>query len=371
MAIYHFSMHSTKCGFGSSAIARAAYVSASSLVSERTGETADYSKKEDVVHSELLLPDGVSMTREELWNEVEKQITTQGRNYAKSGDFAIPLEWLKFDDEKIEDIVRQFFQENFISRGHAVDWAFHKKDGNPHIDFAIPVLKFDENKNLVAPRMKSVFANAMAENGSYYYDPEKPVYDRSDPSTAQYRFPVIDKKTGEQKVRVRKGGTEKMWHRVDIENDSLSSRDFLLQLRQSWQDIANQHLDEEHQIDCRSYEAQGIDQEPQIHISPAVKAMEEKNPGSTEKHTRNEAIKHRNSLREVIRQALADLQEKRKNIIKSFLKSRQKSPKAVTPPVKEDSIPAWKPTEKDRQKVIEPWFLKPRKTKSNDPGLDR
>ena len=365
MAIYHFNMHSNKCG-SSSAIAHAAYVSACSLLSERTGETADYSKKQDVVFSETTFPDGVNMTGEELWNQVEKQIQTTGRNYGKAGDFAIPLEWLKDKtDEEIIGIVRSFMNENFISRGHPVTWAFHKKEGNPHIDYFVPALKFDENKKLVAPRMKSVFANAIAENGSYYYDPEKPVYDRSDPSTAQYRFPVIDKKTGEQKVRVRKGGTEKMWHRVDIENDSLSSRDFLLQLRQSWQDIANQHLDEEHQIDCRSYEAQGIDKEPQIHISPAVKAMEEKNPGSTEKLTRNEKIKERNSLRESIRQALDELKEKRLNVIRTFLERLHKPSQSRVEPEKEKGVPAWKPTEKDRQKVAEKQMLWFQKNKPN------
>ena len=312
MAIYHFNMHSTKVGI-SSAVAHSAYISGSQLYNDRTGTTHDYSKKENIVCPTLLFPKGVEpISREELWNIVESKIKDVGRNYGKTGDFAIPVEWLDtMTDEEIMEIVAKFFIENFVSKGHAVDFAFHKKDGNPHIDYFVPQLKFNEEGQLVPPKIKSVFANVYdKETDTYDYDPELPSYDRNDSeNTKQYRFPVIDKKTGEQKVRVRKGGKEKVWQRVNIEDDSLNSKEFLQELRQSWQDTANKYLDPDQQIDCRSFDAQGItDREPQIHISPTVLAMEKKHPGSTEKVKVHNDIKKRNSLKAEIQAALTTVQ---------------------------------------------------------------
>ena len=58
MAIYHFSAKVISRAAGSSAVAAAAYRSASRLPDERLGRDHDFSKKAGVVHSEVLLPDG-------------------------------------------------------------------------------------------------------------------------------------------------------------------------------------------------------------------------------------------------------------------------------------------------------------------------
>ena len=34
------------------------------------------------------------MSREALWNKIEEKITVEGRCYGKTGDIAIPIEWL-------------------------------------------------------------------------------------------------------------------------------------------------------------------------------------------------------------------------------------------------------------------------------------
>ena len=368
MAIYHLSLRSVKAGTGASAIAHAAYISASLLESERTGLSSDYSKKGDVVHTELLLPDGISTTREQLWNDVEAAITIDKHCYGKTGDFALPLEW---SDEESLEIARQFLTENFVSKGYAVDWAYHKKDGNPHIDFFVPSLKFSEEGTLVPAKMKSVFANSRDDEGRFIYDPELPSYDKNNPEeTSQYRFPVIDPTTGEQKVRNRKGGKEKCWHRVDIENDGLTSREFLLQLRQSWQDIANAHLDADHQIDCRTLEAQGIDREPQIHLSPTVIAMEKKNPGSMEKVKRNNKIKERNSLKLRLKLFSQDIQSRinllRHDFIQALRKTAQKPSQGLSEPQKG----AWTP-DKAKPKEQPKWLTEALKRQSKNKGKDQ
>ena len=74
MAIYHFSAKIISRAAGSSALAAAAYRSASRLHDERLGRHHDFSNKAGVVHSEVLLPDGAPeacQDRELLRNAVE------------------------------------------------------------------------------------------------------------------------------------------------------------------------------------------------------------------------------------------------------------------------------------------------------------
>jgi hypothetical protein len=74
MAIYHFSAKVISRASGSSAVAAAAYRSASELHDERLGRNHDFSNKAGVIHSEVMLPNGAPERlndRATLWNEVE------------------------------------------------------------------------------------------------------------------------------------------------------------------------------------------------------------------------------------------------------------------------------------------------------------
>ena len=74
MAIYHFSAKVISRASGSSAVAAAAYRSASELHDDRLGRSHDFSNKAGVIHSEVLLPEGAPerlADRSTLWNEVE------------------------------------------------------------------------------------------------------------------------------------------------------------------------------------------------------------------------------------------------------------------------------------------------------------
>ena len=74
MAIYHFSAKLISRANGSSALAAAAYRSASRLHDERLDRHHDFSNKAGVVHSEVMLPDGAPeqmSDRAALWNAVE------------------------------------------------------------------------------------------------------------------------------------------------------------------------------------------------------------------------------------------------------------------------------------------------------------
>lgn len=74
MAIYHFSAKVISRANGSSAVASAAYRSASELHDERLGRSHNFSNKAGVVHSEIMAPEDAPerwQDRETLWNEVE------------------------------------------------------------------------------------------------------------------------------------------------------------------------------------------------------------------------------------------------------------------------------------------------------------
>ena len=58
VAIYHFSAKVISRANGSSAVASAAYRSASRLEDERLGRSHDFTNKTGVVHSEIMAPEG-------------------------------------------------------------------------------------------------------------------------------------------------------------------------------------------------------------------------------------------------------------------------------------------------------------------------
>src|SRR3546814_3149029 len=71
MAIYHFSARVISRAAGSSALASAAYRSASRLHDQRLDRHHDFSNKAGVVHSEVMLPDGAPERSEEHTSELQ------------------------------------------------------------------------------------------------------------------------------------------------------------------------------------------------------------------------------------------------------------------------------------------------------------
>ena len=93
MAIYHFSAKMISRANGSSALAAAAYRSASRLHDQRLDRHHDFSNKAGVVHSEVMLPDGAPdewQDREKLWNAVEAAELRKDAQLAREVEFAIP-----------------------------------------------------------------------------------------------------------------------------------------------------------------------------------------------------------------------------------------------------------------------------------------
>ena len=95
MAIYHFTAKVISRSKGRSAVAAAAYRSASEIRDYRQDLTFDYAAKPDVIHSEILAPEGAPQwvhDRELLWNAVEAGEKRRDAQVAREVEFALPEE---------------------------------------------------------------------------------------------------------------------------------------------------------------------------------------------------------------------------------------------------------------------------------------
>lgn len=125
MAIFHFSAKVIGRGTGRSAVAAAAYRSASRLEDERLGRHHDFTNKAGVVHSEVMLPDGAPerlRDRETLWNEVEATEKRKDAQLAREVEFAIPREMAR---EQGVALAREFVAREFVERGMIADLNVH------------------------------------------------------------------------------------------------------------------------------------------------------------------------------------------------------------------------------------------------------
>ncbi|GGO94056.1 Ti-type conjugative transfer relaxase TraA [Stakelama pacifica] len=125
MAIYHFSAKIMGRGTGRSAVASAAYRSASRLHDERLGRHHDFTNKAGVVHSEVMLPEGAPerlRDRETLWNEVEATEKRKDAQFAREVEFAIPREMTR--DQGVA-LAREFVAREFVGRGMVADLNVH------------------------------------------------------------------------------------------------------------------------------------------------------------------------------------------------------------------------------------------------------
>jgi Ti-type conjugative transfer relaxase TraA len=125
MAIYHFSAKIISRSAGRSAVAAAAYRSASCLHDERLGRAQDFTHKTGVVHSEIMLPEGAPeqmLDREALWNEVEATEKRKDAQLAREVEFAIPREMTK---EQGIALAREFVGREFVARGMIADLNVH------------------------------------------------------------------------------------------------------------------------------------------------------------------------------------------------------------------------------------------------------
>lgn len=150
MAIYHLHVKVIGRKAGSSAVASAAYRSASRMRDERIDRVQDFSNKRGVVHSEIMLPEGAPEhlgDRERLWNDVEAFEVRKDAQLAREVEFAIPREMTQA--QGIE-LARDFAQSEFVDHGMIADLNVHwdiGEDGmpKPHAHVMLTMRSVDED----------------------------------------------------------------------------------------------------------------------------------------------------------------------------------------------------------------------------------
>jgi ATP-dependent exoDNAse (exonuclease V) alpha subunit len=137
MAIYHLSASIVKRSAGRSVTAAAAYRAAVKIEDNTTGLTHDYTRKQGVNHSEIIVPVSIDraddewlIDREQLWNRVEQVEKRKDAQLAREITVAIPVE---LDRTSQIELVREYVRSNYVDRGMIADINLHHLDGkNPH-----------------------------------------------------------------------------------------------------------------------------------------------------------------------------------------------------------------------------------------------
>lgn len=246
---------------GQSAVAAAAYQSGERLFCEYDQKTKHYRNKKEVVFSTILTPPHAPpelTDRNALWNSVEKAETRYNSQLARRVVMALPKE---IPREHQIQLVREYCEAQFVCKGMIADIAVHDKgDGNPHAHILLTMRPVDEKGNW-APKGRMVYD--LDENG--------------------------------QKQKTAKGN----WKCHKEPTVDWNDRKYAEIWRHEWEGLVNRYYTEnglEERVDLRSYERQGIDTVPTVHMGPAVTQMEKRGM-VTIVGTLNRDIKEYNSAR--------------------------------------------------------------------------
>ena len=272
MSIYHMSMSNVSRAHGSSSCATLSYISGQAVREDRTGQTYQYGRAERVVCTGTMIPDfapAAFSDPAQLFNSIERFEQAENARTAKKICVALPRE---FDLQTSRQVIEDYIQRNFVAKGYCATYAIHyDKDGNnPHAHILIPNRQIARDGSWNAKRKMTY---ALDEKGN--------------------RVPLIDPKTGQQKVDSR---GRKAWKRINAVANPLDDRQTLKQLRASWAEVCNERLQPADHIDARSYADQGKEQIPTVHEGYAARAMAERGE-----------VSERVELNKQIREANAEL----------------------------------------------------------------
>ena len=95
MAIYHLSVSNISRSQGRSVVAAAAYRSSERLVDERCGKVHNYSRRKEVIHTEIMAPSIAPAwikDRAVLWNDIEHLEKRKDARLAREIQFSLPRE---------------------------------------------------------------------------------------------------------------------------------------------------------------------------------------------------------------------------------------------------------------------------------------
>ena len=195
----------------------------------------------------------------------EKKATAQT---ARRIIIALPKELTR--EQNIE-LIRNYCQTSFVDRGMIADFAVHDdSDGNPHAHVLLTMRSLNEQGQW-NPKTRTEF--------------------------------ILDK-NGER-IRTANGKYKRLCVSWDGWNDPRSCETW----RHEWEVMQNAALEQagrEERIDMRSFERQGIEQAPTVHLGPAAFVLEKKGI-HTDRGDHNRAVAMINSLFRAVRQKISSL----------------------------------------------------------------
>jgi Ti-type conjugative transfer relaxase TraA len=250
MAVPHFSVSVVARGSGRSAVLSAAYRHCAKMDYEREARTIDYTRKQGLLHEEFVIPAdapewlqsmianrSVSGASEAFWNKVEDFEKRSDAQLAKDVTIALPIE---LSTERNIKLVKDFVARHITAQGMVADWVFHDAPGNPHIHLMTTL------RPLTDDGFGSKKVAVTGPDGK-----------------------ALRNDSGKIVYEIWAGGIE----------------DFNA-LRDGWFACQNRHLalaGLDIRIDGRSFEKQGIELTPTIHLGVGTKAIERKTEGAEEK----------------------------------------------------------------------------------------
>lgn len=219
MASFHLAVKAIGRSAGRSATAAAAYRAGVEITDSRTGLVHDYTRKQGVEHSELVLPDQApewAHDRERLWNAAEQAEKRKNSTVAREYEIALPAE-LSADERR--QLALSFAREISERHGVAVDVSIHA-----------PGREGDQ---------RNYHAHLLT-------------------TTRRLGPEGLGEKTRE--LDQKQSGEVERW-------------------RERWADMQNRALEQAgrgERVDHRSFERQGLAKEPTMHMGPQIAGMERK-----------------------------------------------------------------------------------------------
>ena len=271
----HFKIKIIQRSKGKSAVAGAAYQSGENLFSEYDQKHKDYRKKEGVVYTEIMLPPHAPpeyADRERLWNAVEEVENQWNSQLARRFVLALPRE---VPEEMYPQMIRDYCQQFFVSKGMIADFAIHDPappGHNPHCHIMLTLRAMDGQGKWL-PKARKVYD--LDENG--------------------------------ERIRLPSGNWKSHKENTVDWNEQFHGQEW----RTGWEDVQNRYLEMVNspvRVDLRSYEKQGLDIIPTVHMGAAVTAMERKGI-QTNIGNLNRDIKAANRMMTAIRSTIQNLRD--------------------------------------------------------------
>ncbi len=237
----HLEIKITQRSKGQSAVAGAAYQSGDSLFSEYDQKRKSYKDKGGIVYTEIMLPKNAPQEykdRATLWNSVEAAENQWNAQLARRLVLALPRE---VPEELYPQMVREYCQERFVSKGMCCDFAIHDpypRGHNPHCHIMLTMRAIDEQGKWL-PKSRKVYD--LDENG--------------------------------ERIRLPSGNWKSHKENIVDWNEQYHCEEW----RHGWETVQKKYLEmagSHERVDLRSYERQGIDIVPTVHMGPAVTQME-------------------------------------------------------------------------------------------------